>query len=442
MKTLLKLIFLGIVIAVTWQYLENNNINIKEKLADSADWLKLQLKEIESSTSKETADPAESERPDKTMREQVTASVSEDNHNNQISNSIVTGSSTDVPEVSAEKNDTQKIEPELKLGSSDEELEWIKTATKKYSPDSWYLLMQYDQLPENAEALLTDGQKTISNKPADTFHYLEGSTLTRMITSMATNVHEISHGYYHQNTFRYASENNLRLTWDNAEGFIYISPEKSFFISFPKKYLFPSSELKQVIPQSLITFRFDTYINGNTSTQQDGVFGLLNEMNAYYLGSRLNYDMLDAYKTAQGSDTKGLIEWIKNSQSEMTAYYEFNFFIREYLLYMKQNHNESYSEMKTCKNFTEAYKEVELSYSELIDKYQKRVDSEMKNLNTSGKAKAWMDAGELWVQDSGSNSSYGTLVFNPDREKLLPVLAGDRYREILIDFRYGYPTQF
>jgi hypothetical protein len=435
LKTLLKIIILGIVIAVTWQYLENNNINIKEKLADSADWLKLQLKEIESSANKETADRADSEGPEITQPEQVTASVSEDNHNNQISNSIVTGSSTGVPVIAAEINNNQKIETELKLGSSNEEFEWVKTATEKYSPDSWYLLMQYDQLPEKAEALLTDGQKSTSNKPADTFHYVEGSSLTRMITSMATNVHEISHGYYHQNTFRYASEHNLQLAWDNAEGFIYISPEKSFFISFPKKYLFPSGELKQVIPQSLRTYRYDTYIDGNTSTQQDGVFGLLNEMNAYFLGSRLNFDMLNAYKTAEGSDTKGLIEWIKNSQSEMTAYYEFNFFIREYLMYMKQNHSDSYAEMKLCKNFTEAYREVGLSYSELIDKYQKRVDSEMKNLNTSGKAKAWMDAGELWVQESGSNSSYGTPVFNSDREKLLPVLAGDRYREISSDLR-------
>jgi hypothetical protein len=435
LKTLLKIIILGIVIAVTWQYLENNNINIKEKLAYSADWLKLQLKEIESSASKVTTDPTESERPGLSTPEHVKASIPEGEDNNQISNSIVTSSSTGVPVVAADMNETGKIDTELKLGSSGEEFEWVKSATEKYSPDSWYLLMQYDQLPEKAEALLTDGQTSISNKPAGTFHYVEGSSLTRMITSMATNVHEISHGYYHQNTFRYASENNLRLSWDNAEGFIYISPEKSFFLSFPKKYLFPSDELKQVIPQSLITYRFDTYINGNTSTQQDGVLGLLNEFNAYYLGSRFNYDMLDAYKTAQGSDTRGLIEWIKNSQSEMTAYYEFNFFIREYLLYMKQNHNRSYSEIKLCRNFNEAYKEVELSYSELIDKYQKRVDSEMKNLNTSGKAKAWMDEGELWVQESGSSSSYGTLVFNSDRDKLLPVLAGDRYREISNDFR-------
>lgn len=438
MKTFLKLIFLGVVIAVTWRYLENNNINIKEKLADSAVWVKQQIKEIESSTTQETANPTEPERSQTTQSEPEIANVfpvidnvSEDNDNFQISRGIATSSSTGNSADPAEMNEIRKVEPVLKNGTSEEAIEWVKAATEKYSPYSWYMLMQYEGLPAVSEVISTDGQTASSNKPADTFHYLEGSTLSRMIASMATNVHEVSHAYYHQNTFRYANENNLHLTWDNAEGFIYISPEKSFFISFPGKFLFPSSDLKQVIPHTLRTYRFDTYIDGNTSTQHDGVFGLLNEMNAYFLGSRLNYDMLDAYKKAEGSDTRGLIEWIKQSQSEMTAFYEFDFFIREYLLFMKQNYSESFSALLSCKNFIEAFKEVESAYSGLIDKYQKRVETEMQDFNDSGRAKVWMDAGELWIQESGSNRSSGTRVFGPDRDKLLPVLESDRYREIL-----------
>jgi hypothetical protein len=37
---------------------------------------------------------------------------------------------------------------------------------------------------------------------------------------------------------------------------------------------------KAVIPRNLRTFRFDTYVDGITSTQSEGVIGLLNELDS------------------------------------------------------------------------------------------------------------------------------------------------------------------
>ncbi len=310
---------------------------------------------------------------------------------------------------------------------------WVKDVTKEYSPDSWDLLMQYESLPERTEADATDGRIAGTEKAVSTFYYLEGRSKSELLLSMATNVHEIAHAYSDQNIFRHARENGLKLDMNKAEQFFYYSPSRSFFVSYPLRSLFPSKELKSVIPRNLRTFRFDTYIDGTTSTQSEGVIGLLNELHAYYLESKFSFEMLEPYKTAKGSDASGLFEWVHNTQSKMTAFFEFDFFIKEYLLYMKRKYPAQYRQLSNFRPFTEAYGAIRTSYKELTDKYLRKIKTEMAGLNSSGKANVSLDNFELWVREGNSDTSIGTSVFSEDREILMPVLESDRYREIISD---------
>ena len=212
------------------------------------------------------------------------------------------------------------------------------------------------------------------------------------------------------------------------------SPSRSFFISFPLKSLFPSKELKAVIPKTHRTFRFDTYINGITSTQEEGIIGLLNELHSYYLESKFCYEMLEPYKIAEGSDASGFFEWVHNSQSRMSAFFEFDYFIKEYLLYMKKEYPAGYRELKNCKSFIEAYTSIRTSYNELINIYQQKIKIEMTGLNSSGKAEVSLENYMLWVREGNRNTSVGTPVFSADMEILLSVLESSRYMKISEDF--------
>ena len=312
--------------------------------------------------------------------------------------------------------------------------EWVKNATKKYSPDSWDLLMQYESLPAKQEAEAVNGGIAATAKSVSTFYYLKGRSRIDLLSSMAVNIHEIAHGYCGQNTFRYARKNGLKLDINKAEEFFYYSPARSFFISFPLKSLFPSGELISDIPGNLRTFRFDPYIDGKTSTQGEGVIGLLNELHSYYLESKFCYEMLEPYKIAQESDASGFFEWVHNSQSKMTAYYEFDFFIREYLLRMKRKYPSDYKELRNYRPFIEAYSAIRKSYEELINKYLQKINIEMASLDASGKAEVNLENFELWVREGNSDTSTGTPVFSADREILIPVLESNRYREINADF--------
>jgi len=313
-------------------------------------------------------------------------------------------------------------------------IDWVKESTRKYSPDSWYLLMQYENLPLLNEALTADSDVITTQKALETFQYLRGRTRLDLLARMETNVHEIAHAYFDQNAFRYIKENNLTMDWNNSHGYIYISPSRGFYITFPLKSLFPSRELLQDIPKELQTFRFETYINGSTSTQSEGVIGLLNELYAYYTGSKYCFEMLEPYKTAAGSDASGLFEWTSRTQSTMSAFYEFDFFIREYLLYMKEKYPEDYYKLKLYKPFNEAYVTVHTLYKELIDKYQQRIKDEIKFLNSSGDTEAKIEKGWLWIKQENSNVSSGSPIFSEERETLLSILEGRKYIDVKDDF--------
>ena len=330
--------------------------------------------------------------------------------------------------------DPEEIRRQRNLARS-ANVEWIKESTREFSPDSWYLLMQYENLPLMAEASIADDDDIITTQKAiETFHYLRGSTRLDLLATMETDVHEIAHAYFDQNVFRYVHENNLTMNRNNVHGYIYISPSKGFYITCPLKSMFPSHELMEVIRGDLRTYRFETYIDGSTSTQSEGVIGLLNELNAYYTGSRYCFNMLEPYKTAAGSEAAGLFEWVSRTQSTMSAFYELDFFISEYLLYMKNNYALNYEKLKLYRPFSEAYRTIFTLYRELTDNYQERIRDEVKLLNSSGNAEAKTEKGWLWVKAGNSNISSGSPVFSEYRETLLTVLESRRYIEIERDF--------
>jgi len=334
--------------------------------------------------------------------------------------------------VNAEREDTFK--GTALSGTVPEHVDWVKKVTQRDSPHSWQLLMLYDDLPDYMEAATVDGMTMSSHKPMESFEFLEGNTATEILGSMGTNVHETAHGYFGDNIYLYAREHHLAMDWDNVNGYLYLSPSESFFISFPKKMLFPSRELVREIPRELRTFRFDTYVAGTTSTQGQGVIGLLDEFHAYYHGSRCKFDLFPDYAEAEGSEINGLLEWIRDIQSEMTAYYEFDFFIREYLLKMRESCPEAYGSLRKCDSFTEAYRAVHRAYSGLIRDYEKRIMDEIARMNASGGATAEIRDGTLWITSADGTRSRGATVFWEDRATLEPVLKSGRYNQIDPEF--------
>lgn len=312
--------------------------------------------------------------------------------------------------------------------------QWVKDLTRQYSPASWDLLMEYDHLPPEVESSRKGGWVVSMKKPIETFPPLAPNfSRTELIDKMALHLHVLTLTLQRLCAFRYTRENNILLDWERAEVFFYLSPARTFYVSFPMKSLYPAPELIPVIPESLRTSLFDAHIRNCKATQRFGIIGLLEEFQAHFVQARFYADMLPAYRTMEASEANGLLAWVRNSQSLIGAFYEFDFFILEYLLYMKQHYTSDYEALKSCRPFVEAYSTIRSSYEALVIQYLDLIQTEMQRLKASGKAQIGLDNGILWVRMAGSDKSRGTRIL-PERDKLLSAMSGDRYLTIQSGF--------
>ncbi len=449
MKAIIKLIFLGVVIAVGNQYLQGEGISVKEvinKVTVEVDHL---MNEMDNyvKTEKGTADESGNShtsiqsytsidsdgdaQKENAGYEKETGTVREsnkyDNKREHITHKT-TYSSEALIESPAAANKTIPANVSSKDG-----LEWIKEVTRKYSANSWELLQQYESLPSNISISNGKGGGISSQKTVTTYHYLDFDTKEAMLSSMSTNVHEIAHGHCSLYAYKYAKKNGLNMNWENVQVFMYISPTDYYYISVPKNQLFPSKELINVIPSNLRTYRYKTYITGNTSTQSEGVVGLLDEFHAYYLGSKFNFDMLEVYKAYGYSEAEGVKDWIKNTQSEMSAFYEFKFFILEYLRYMKKQYPADYKSLMQNENFVGAYISIHKAYRKLTENYFADINKEIHKAKSSGKYKLSLENNTFWIQKANSYKSSGTKIISKDVELLQPILSSNKYDAVLSD---------
>jgi hypothetical protein len=267
---------------------------------------------------------------------------------------------------------------------------WIVDRTATFSPGSYRLIQQYDNLP--GKLVIKRGSSTISTtKSTDAFHYLKLDSKEDALQSMSTNVHEIGHAYggllHYEELMNCNCDRTIKFG-DIQQGF-YQSAQEAFWIDINKSYIFPSNNLNNVIPANMVTFRHQTYINGTSSTQGHGVIGLLDEMNAYYLGSKFHFDMYPVYKELYPSDY--LNEWVSHSMSEMTAFFEFDYFIKEYLLYANKYQPQTYTYLKNHPQFKIAYQRIYAKFKALTVQYEERVNKEKSGTSFYHQSVFWKD---------------------------------------------------
>ena len=260
------------------------------------------------------------------------------------------------------------------FGQSDPK-SWIIQKMEIHSPSSIHLLRAYDRLPTDL-SFQQDGYTMSTRKSTGAFYYLDTDSKEEALRTMGTNVHEIGHGY--GGFLHYADLMTCNcdrpISFSAIQQGFYQAAQEQFWIEIEPEFLFPSVELKKTIPSDLITFRFDTYIDGNSSTQGHGVVGLLDEMNAYYLGSSYVFDMFPVYKELYSDDY--LNQWVKYSASTMTAFFEFDFFIKEYLLYARRYNPEAYQYLKNNADFQNTYRKIYNKFNRLILQYEAKVAAE------------------------------------------------------------------
>lgn len=247
--------------------------------------------------------------------------------------------------------------------------QYILDNLKKYSPSTYYLISTY----KNSGPSISYGGRTVTAG----MKHLEFSDLSskeRFLSTFSTTVHETVHAFDSHLPLMQAKQLGEDPRMSDDEGF-YIDESTKLVYKFPKNKLFSARFLSETIPVNLRTFRYNSYIETkhlNQSTQVSGIVGLMEEFNAYYHGAKVVYDLLPLYRETFGENF--LWRWSSEFTSNADAFYEFDFFIKEYLLYAKRHYPALYSELKSDANFKTIYRTIRFKFSIMIAAYEKKYD--------------------------------------------------------------------
>jgi hypothetical protein len=157
------------------------------------------------------------------------------------------------------------------------------------------------------------------------------------------------------------------------------------FTLVKKTPTFPSRELVPSIPENLRTFRFPDYIDTDKamqSTQNQGIYGLLDEMNSYYQGTKASFNLLPYYEKKGAS--ANWHDFFTGVNGTFYGCFEFRFFFLRYLMFAKKNHPDVYNGIMKNQGFLNTFLEVDKNVSDLIQSYFDKKPEIFKRLQSFG----------------------------------------------------------
>lgn len=306
----------------------------------------------------------------------------------------------------------------------------VREILKKNAPDEYTILERYENLPKVVSWQTTDGGTVTQKVSGDAFRYIDFNLNDNFLSSIAINIHEINHGLSSSGVYLFSKKYNQKIRADLPHYF-YVKPEKEFLIDAPIDY-YPSLLLDEVIPEGLRTFRYKTYIKGNSSTQQSGVSGLLDEFNSYMHTLKTIWQIRPAYMNLSKSPQDGYLEWLQDESSYWESYYEFRYFILEYFLFAKNNKPEIYQQLRKEISFSDVFNSISEEFFRYITLYKKEVNEEMLKFPEEYQLKSEIVPGKsIMMGEKNSNSMKGIVITTDSYEKLCPVLQSKRYNAVV-----------
>ncbi len=299
--------------------------------------------------------------------------------------------------------------------------------TRRLAPEEFEILLRNQQLPATVSFTTASGGTRMSPHDGNSFAYLHADDPVDLLGEMDTNIHEINHGLTHDWAFHHLSKNGVRLS-DRMLYYFYIRPGEEFFVNSGIAF-FPSRDLVPDIPADRQTFRFGTYVDGTSSTQDHGLLGLLDEFNSYFHSLKVSWLLKPAYLEVESDPASAYINWIRAMSSVGEAYYEFRFFIFEYLLHARSRKPEVYQAIRADTRFRDVFNSVSGNYGFYIRALEQQFLTGWKDYAASRNLQFRLSDNTVFM--GRGSSMHGFSILLEDAEILKPVLSSNRYTDVM-----------
>ena len=217
--------------------------------------------------------------------------------------------------------------------------ETILALLKKHSPDGNYIMESFIK----------------ANDGSDFMEYWRGTSEDSRWSSYNTIVHESAHGV-------------MSCLADRNSLFFPVSYKTNVMVPLTETYF--SREMVDIFPKELRTFRFATYVDckeDNLGSQCLGAYGLLDEMTAYYLGTKAVWDLLPHFE-ALGAEAPWS-SFFQTINGSLYGVMEFKLYVLKYLMFAEKNHPDQYRKIMANAEFARAFILVDAAASAFFRDY-------------------------------------------------------------------------
>jgi hypothetical protein len=307
---------------------------------------------------------------------------------------------------------------------------WAFNELRKHSDREYTVISEYQRLPHSFE-VDTDFGSLSSYKTFTEYDFFHSTDKIELLGELPIAVHEVNHGITNGKAY---TECGKRGVLGLKNNYYFYTPAGNEILVRSDMHFFPTNRIIPSVPIEKRSFRFDTYVEGNTSTQTDGLLGLLDEFNSYAHSLATAYALKNAYLEISGDELNHYISWRQDLWSYVQSYYEFKYFLLQYLLCAKKNDGKLYSEIRENHELMLAIVTINNDFLSLIERF----NEEDQVLGPT----YWKNKGYLVEKDpasgfeyyklGGSRVGYGAKM--EDRDKLIPEINSPKFNEIKTDF--------
>ncbi len=251
---------------------------------------------------------------------------------------------------------------------------------EKYSPDNYLMMQKLEGRPSTVQL----GRTRIKLPPESSpMLWIEEYTDEGIRRSLNTIVHETHHGFTSSYPYVMLEKSpEIRYKFRDDYSAFFITPEEIYLVKHTE--VFSSHELARYTPKNLRTFRFGPYIypkDTELGSQVNGIYGLMDEWNAYYHGTKMAYDLFDHYGELAKNNPQIYLEHIADLAGTYFAYYEFKYYILQYMIHARRRYPDIYGELLTNHELRKAYGAIDQKYNGLIKDFELRLDQLSEQLN-------------------------------------------------------------
>ncbi len=199
----------------------------------------------------------------------------------------------------------------------------------------------------------------------DLWYLVEGKPLGEMVQWGNVLVHETCHFFARTQ----ALEMDRRALSERASLVVFPEPGKRFFVLGGPT--FPARQAVAACPDYLrATFRFGTYFDSpddNHVCQKDGLYGLLDELSAYYCGSRAAVELVSHLAQRPADYAGKWSELLGGPDATMPAHQEFRGYVLAYLTWARAQQPEVFRSLMANRGLWRAYAAIQKAFAHLLE---------------------------------------------------------------------------